>query len=430
MPHAHILSSSLIGGGSMNTDKLSLNLDFTSGTMESSVKKGSIPDFARGSTGTFTGSNGLIQSASINVPRFDYDPISLECKGLLIEESRTNLILRSDNLANASWSKNNLTITSDTTTSPDGSQNADKLVESVILGPHFISQSITISSSSVYSVTVFAKASERTWLCVDPVNPSVANNATFFDLANGVIGTNASGNTASITNIGNGWYRCTISRTTSVSQTSMRLEIYPASANNTVSYLGVSSNGIFVWAAQIEAGSFPTNYIPTTSSTLARSADICSISGSSFAGIWNQSAGTLVEKFEASPNTNTTYVSASNGNIASNSVHFDNDTGNMRAVYYSGGSAVATLGLGSIGTIGTVNTIASAYADGDQSAARNGTLSGTTGTGALPIGISQMNIGADERSQSPTSFYTNKCIKSLKYYKKRLSNSKLQTLST
>ena len=102
----------------------------------------------------------------------------------------------------------------------------------------------------------------------------------------------------------------------------------------------------------------------------------------------------------------------------------------MRAVYYSGSSLVATLDLGSVGTVGTVNTIATAYSVNDFAASRNGGTVVTDTSGAVPASLSQMNIGADERSQTPTSFYSNRCIKSLRYYKKRLGNAKLQTLST
>ena len=97
MPHAHILSNSLVGGGSMNPDKLSLDLNFAV-DKTLTARKGPTPTFTRGSTATFIGSNGLIQSSSIDGPRFDHDPITLACKGLLIEESRFNLIFPSDTL--------------------------------------------------------------------------------------------------------------------------------------------------------------------------------------------------------------------------------------------------------------------------------------------------------------------------------------------
>lgn len=68
----------------------SLVLDFlTTTSLDSRVT------FTRASTATFVGSNGLIQSAAINAPRFDYDPVTLAAKGLLIEDQRVNLLLNS-----------------------------------------------------------------------------------------------------------------------------------------------------------------------------------------------------------------------------------------------------------------------------------------------------------------------------------------------
>jgi hypothetical protein len=233
--------------------------------------------------------------------------------------------------------------------------------------------------------------------------------------------------TASIQKYPNGWYRCIITGTAgATSNTTLR--IGPASGVSRT-YIGNSVDSFWAWGAQLEAGAFPTSYIPTTTVGLARSADVCSISGSDFNGFWNQTSGTMLEVFEASPNTNTTYVSASNGNITQNSIHFDNDTGNMRAVYYSGSSIVATLSLGSVGTVGAVNKIASAYSVNDFSASRNGGTVVVDSSGAVPASLSQINIGTDERSQTPVSFYSNRCIGSLRYYKKRLSDAKLQTLT-
>ena len=340
----YALGNMLNGAGGLNPDGLSLDLQFaTDKTL--TARKGPTPVFTRANaTATFIGSNGLIQTATTNIPRFDHDPVTLVCKGLLIEEQRTNDIR---------------------TSSAPATQT-----RTVTAVPYTLSfygtGTIVLSGVHVATVTGSGAYPARTTLTFTPTAGSLVLTIT-----------------GSVTN------------------------------------------------AQLEAGSFATSWIQTTPFAGAtRSADVCSISGSNFTGFWNQSAGTLVEAFEASPNTNTTYVSASNGNIVQNSVHLDNDTGLMRAVYYSGSSLVATLDLGSVGTVGTVNTIATAYSVNDFSASRNGGTVVTDTSGAVPASLSQMNIGADERSQTPTSFYSNRCIKSLRYYKKRLSDAKLQTLTT
>lgn len=89
------LSNMLSNGGSLNADGLSLDLAFAL-DKTLTARKGPTPTFTRASTATFVGSNGLIQSAAINEPRFDHDPVTLECRGLLMESQRTNLVFPSD----------------------------------------------------------------------------------------------------------------------------------------------------------------------------------------------------------------------------------------------------------------------------------------------------------------------------------------------
>ncbi len=411
----------LNGGGGLNPDGLSLDLRFAL-DKTLTARKGPTPTFTRASTATFVGSDGLIQSAAVNQARFDHDPVTLASRGLLIEESRTNLILQSENFG-TTWGLVNATASLNVATAPDGSVSADKLItdSGVTLGR--ATQVMTLTGSHVYSV--FAKAGEWGWLSIFPLS---ATGGVWFNLTNGTIGTQQSGFVGSITSFGDGWYRCAV-QCTGIGTSGTTARIISTNANG-VQSTGDGTSGIFIWGAQLEVGSFATSYIPTTTASVVRSADLCSISGSNFTGFWNQSAGTLVESFEASPNTNTTYASASNGNIVQNSLHLDNDTGLMRAVYYSGSSLVATLDLGAVGTVGAANTISTAYSVNDFAASRNGAAVVVDTAGAVPASLTQINIGADERSQTPTSFYSNRCIKSLRYFKKRLPDAKLQTLST
>ena len=422
--------------GSLNPDKLSLNLQFaTDKTL--TARKGPTPTFTRASTATFVGSDGLIQSAAINQARFDHDPVTLACRGLLIEESRTNAMPRSQDFSNVAWTKTNSTISGTLYTDPSGTSTANELVEDILLAAHTCQQSAgtaTIGTTYTFSVFVKRKDTSNQFLLIG-TSGLVSASFMSVNLTNGVtatgIGSPAAPINVSSTAYPNGWYRVQFSVVaTSAAAITLDIRLSRDGTWANRSYLGDGVQSSLIWGAQVEVGTFPTSYIPTTTASVVRSADVCSISASNFTGFWNQSAGTLVEAFEASPNTNTTYVSASNGNIVQNSVHMDNDTGLMRAVYYSGSSLVATLDLGSVGTVGTVNTIATAYSVNDFAASRNGGTVVTDTSGAVPASLSQMNIGADERSQTPTSFYSNRCIKSLRYYKKRLANAKLQTLST
>ena len=423
------LSNMLSRGGALNPDGLALDLQFAA-DKTLTARRGPTPTFTRASTATFVGSNGLIQSAAINEARFDHDPVTLASKGLLIEERRTNTLLDSNSFN--TWGLTGAVVVSSSVVTPEGTANAWKPREDSATSTHSIARAFTPVSGTTYTVSAWLKAAENNFALFGLTGSGFPLTFISVNLTTGAV-TTAVGSPvgASSALYPNGWYRVSFTVTATAASSSnldIRLTRDGIWANR--SYLGNGVNGMYCYGAQVENGAFLTSYMPTTSSSVLRTVDLCSISGGYFTGFWNQSAGTLVESFEASPNTNTTYASASNGNIVQNSLHLDNDTGLMRAVYYSGSSLVATLNLGAIGTVGAVNTIATAYSVNDFAASRNGAAVVVDTAGAVPASLTQINIGADERSQIPTSFYSNRCIKSLRYYKKRLPNTKLQTLST
>ena len=139
-----------------------LALDFTTASLDSRVTFTRTTDATH--PATYIGSDGLVASAANNQPRFDYDPVTLACKGLLIEESRANLLLQS-NTFDTSWTATRASAVSQTVTAPDGSSSAFKLTEdSTASNTHFIQQNVT-GTLAAYTWSVYAKAGERNWLC-------------------------------------------------------------------------------------------------------------------------------------------------------------------------------------------------------------------------------------------------------------------------
>lgn len=199
------------------------------------------------------------------------------------------------------------------------------------------------------------------------------------------------------------------------------LTFTPTAGVLTVTVTGTVSN------AQLEAGSFATSYIPTAAATVTRSADIVTMVNNNFTNWYNQGSGTFILSADTSPNGFASYMSASNGSIIQNSIHMDNDTGIQRAVYYSGSAEQAALGLGSIGTVGALTKIGTAYAVSNFSASRNNGSSATSNTGTLPVALTQLNIGGDDRAVAGN--YVSAHIQSLSYYNTRLSDSVLKTLT-
>ena len=263
----------------------------------------------RATTATRVNSAGLIESVAINVPRLDYPPLG-GCPRILVEPLRTNLALRSEEFNDASWTKIGSTISANSTTAPNGTTTADKLIEGTLLGNHYINRNIT-NSNSLFSFSVFAKKSERNFLFLQAF-ATVPNNFTYvpsayFDLDNGTVGTVSSA-TATIQDYGNGWYRCTLNCTSIFSQLSASVGMYimTATANGVSTYLGDGTSGIFIWGAQAEAGSSPTSYIPTVAATVTRNADVISKTGIS--SLIGQTEGTFFCEMSALKNTQTAAV--------------------------------------------------------------------------------------------------------------------------
>jgi hypothetical protein len=238
----------------------------------------------RAGTATFTDANGLIASAPANTVRVDHvDGVPM----ILVEPSATNLVAYSEAIGSNGFSKIGTTIDSNVTVSPDGTASADLLKETDASGSHFMYKDFTLSSGQAYTISVFAKRNgvDRDLRFGDGgLGWSSGFNATF-DLT---AGTATSGGT--IENIGNDWYRCSVTGTTNT--TTARLIFY-STLNGATSYQGDGESGIYLWGFQVETGSVSTSYIPTSGSTATRAADDLVISGSAFSDFYNGSEGTF-----------------------------------------------------------------------------------------------------------------------------------------
>jgi hypothetical protein len=237
--------------------------------------------FARASVGTYYDESGVLQTAPSGVARFQFDPVTGESQGLLRENQATNLLTYSEQFDNAAWLKSNATITSNTVIAPDGTLTGDKLVENTANAAHFIySGSQAFVSGTSYTLSVYAKKGERQYLVLQLPSAafSSASNATF-DLDSATFNLGAGSPTASITDVGNGVYRCSITKTATSSASSNGAFIYVTnSASATINaYTGDGTSGIYIWGAQNEANSYPTSYIKTVASQVTRAADTATL---------------------------------------------------------------------------------------------------------------------------------------------------------
>jgi len=200
---------------------------------------------------------------------FLYVPSSYgEGKNFAQVHNYVNILQRTEEFENSYWAKGGVTIVANSTTSPNGSLTADSLMETANNVTHFINLTTPLTNFVVglpYTVSIYIKANGRQWALVDLVNPS--DKYAYFDIVNGVVGTVVGTATASIQDAGNGWWRCSITSTS----TSINggVTITPQiSDNGPGTYLGDITKGIFIWGAQLEKSTVPTAYKKVITQTL------------------------------------------------------------------------------------------------------------------------------------------------------------------
>jgi hypothetical protein len=350
-------------------------------------------------------------------------------KGLLIEEQRTNLVTYSEQFDNAAWGKTNVTVTANTVVSPDGTVNADKLIATTTNALHIIeAAAASFTAGSLYTASVYAKKGETSFLQITFSSAAIPRKVNF-DLNAGVTGTVDAGMTASIINVGNGWYRC-IATGTSDATGSYRTVfglITSATAARFEAFAGDGTSGVYLWGAQLEAGAFATSYIPTVASQVTRAADSASMIGNNFARWYNQSAGTVFAQYSVN-GLNPASSNAAYGISAGSTSDFI--TGRTAANQLTN-FAVRVSGVDQVFltsttvAVGAVAKSAGAYALNDFSFTANAGTVQTDTSGTLPF-VTQMQIGGLTSSVNPLNGH----LARLAFYSRKLAPTEQQGITS
>jgi hypothetical protein len=392
-----------------------LTLNFTTASLDSRIT------FARtGNNATVTNSSGLIAGINADLPRFDYDPITLVCKGLLIEQQSTNLLTYSEQFNDASWVKLNTTISANSIISPDGTTNADTMVETIASGFHRVSQSFTPSVTGSFTSSIFAKQGARIWLAIQ--NNFGANNTTqLYNLSTGALGSiSGTGGTATITNVGNGWYRCTLTTVTSTLGAGA-CNIYVSSGDNLNTYTGDGTSGLYIWGAQLESLAFRTSYVPTVASQVTRSADVATMTGTNFSDWYSAGAGGAVARVLPSTVSGTRPSIQFDDSTADEIIALRGNTTNPELYIKDGGADQAQIDAGTIAA-NTAYNLGTAWNTDNCAAAVNGAAAVTDATATIPT-VTQARLGSDGIN------YLNGHLQNLRYWPQRIINAEIQAFS-
>lgn len=397
---------------------------------------GGTPTITRaGNTATRVNASGLVEVVNADIARFDYDPVTLALKGLLVEEARTNLLLRSAEFDNAAWTNTGTpVVTANVAVAPDGTTSADSIEDNEALFPSGRYQDIAVANDSVTrALSIFVKkttgnahwaAITLTYLGGTSVSTSVPINTN-----TGALGSTTGTTATNVVDFGAYWRVSLTATNNSLGNTTLRATLHPAwnsSGGSNNDALAVGANTF--WGAQLEAGSFPTSHIPTTSAAVARNADDCSVLLSAISG-YNFAAVTLSAELYAGPsggssNDSFAAISDASGN---NSIFYGRNAtnGSFRINNRSGGVIDADMET-NVGSWSANALARVAYAQ----TVNDGAL---TINAAAPITDTSLTMPV-----SPTTFYIgnrrnaahiNGHIRKLRLFNKRVSNAELQAMT-
>jgi len=403
-----------IAGYNRPSVKPALKLDFTKGKLDPRIT------FSRASTGTYINQFGVLSTAGINVPRFEYDPVTGKSLGLLIEESRTNLLTYSRDLTQSAWTNRTVTATHDQI-GVDGSINgASKLIDTVSGSiAHLISGTSVVTLSTIYTFSAYVKSTGATWILFG--QDIIGTGYFSFNVVTGSFGVYTAGTyiSRSSTNVGNGWWRVSITYTAAYTTASGAIFINNMDSNNPA-FVGTGLLGLNVDGAQLEIGPSATSYIPTTTAAATRTSDIALMSGININTWWNQSQGTFFAEGDQ-------FVGAG-GQASFMDLYQDgNNKLSIRTSQRLYIAASSTIGFDlSTLTQGQTHKISIAY--GSQNGlgfAKDGSAITTGGLQVFSAPSPTLYIGVADANL----YYLNGHIRNVTYYNIRLPDQTLQALT-
>ena len=411
---------------------------FKSGKLYSQIPTSGAGDFTvtRATNATRVNASGLIESVASGIPRLDYFASggTVGCPALLVEPAATNTLSGSVSI-DTGW-----TITADTTVtsgiiSPSGSTNAT-LFQATNTASR-VRQTATLASGSTYTFSCFGKfGALSSGFSLNVFDENAASYGSgvcqAFNLnegtlgASGTIGAGFTLQSVGMENYGSGWYRCRMTVLMNYTPTTPRVGFRIGTQISTGRPLSVVSGTVNAWGAQLETGSVATSYIPTTTGSVTRNADVVSVSGA-VSGSIGQTEGTIYAEVDIKNLTNGTRIFAiSDGTQANRILILFNTTNRIRLLATVTSATQADINTATNQPAG-IYKIAVAYALNDYALYINGEQIGTDATALVPA-CSSVFLGTLETGSGLSSLNDRFLDGAL--YTTRLTNAELASLTS
>ena len=367
--------------------------------------------FSRASTGTYLDSDGVLKSATTNTPRVEYDYQGNRL-GLLVEEARTNVVLYSSDVAQSAWIKR-------------GSASSQKIATDIFGNANSASR-VSIGQSGINDFYESAYNTVR-------FSVSVAVSPSFYIKTITTTGTLSVQNAINGSTVGRWLIDLSLLSTTTYEHIT---ETHPAVTvdvpfvsttsghggllfcSNTIDIISFDIDGI-----QLEQGSFPTSYIPTSGATATRSADVASIGVGAFG--YNKGAGTVLMTLDSAQTANFPGAVAFNGNSGADRWYLYSSSGTWAARQFIDNVGTGTINLSAV-EASAETKLALALKGSSASAVKDGGSVVNNATFPIPPLIDEMEIGDGPGGVTQLNGH----ISSIAYYPRRLTDAQIKALTS
>ena len=317
---------------------------------------------------------GLIEGVALNQARLTYDPLNPDCPSLLLEPIVTNFLNYSEDFTQSNWNKSGVTITSNATTSPSGTNNGSLMTATATNGSLFdFNEWITTTRTA----SIFVK--KNTSSLIKIINGSTGANITF-DLDIGEVTTSSATFEGSITSLANNWYRINAQHNTTSGTAALGIRI------------PTSGQSVYIWGAQMEDTIYATSYVPTTSTQVTRTFDVCKDAGN--AALFNISEGTFFVDVTPFKESNFQRITLSDGTTNNEIIFlFRDDNSTVRTI--SETSGVGQFDNTQSITFDTRNKLALTFKNNEFKLYINGILKITQTIGTVSLGLNVLNFAGN-----------------------------------
>jgi hypothetical protein len=385
--------------------------------------------------GTRVNKEGLIEVVENDRPRIDY--LDSEDGVFLLENAATNLITYSEDFSNGSWVESGASVTSGFL-SPDGTNNAFKLIESNVNARHTIHSNTTTNPNNNHTLSAFVKKGEKKYVTISALHNNTNGVAAQFDLEKGIVvfkgdlGSIYTYINSSVIQLKNGWYKISLTLRSTLTTISASIGL----ANSIITsasvyvngsvYNGDGISGIYIFGAMLEQSSQSSSYIPTQGTIQTRVAEAASGSGNS--EVFNDSEGVLFADIAALADDGNFRVIAINGtptNVNEDRIQiYFRDTANIINFGMESGNSSQFFSQFPL-DVKLNNKLALKYSASSCSFWINGFEVGEELNKVMPTGLSRLDFNIQNGNDD---FYGK--TKEIAYYDEVLTEEELETLTS